>query len=227
MKKLKSSKKQFAVLGLGVFGSSVAKTLSEFDCEVLALDLDIKCVNRLADLVTSAMQCDITDIDQMRNTGVGECDVAIVGMGTHLEETVLAIMHLKELGVPYVIAKAKNKRYMQIFSNVGADRIVRPEKEMGVHIAKSLLSNNIVEMIDIDNEYSMVELDVPIAWAGKSLREMDVRNRYGINVMGVRHAKDQKLSLSLDVDEPLALGDHLMIIADHDTFTVLDQLNRR
>lgn len=226
MKILKSSKKQYAVLGLGIFGSTVAKTLSEYDCEVLALDNDFKCVNRMADIVTQSMRCDITDLDELRSTGVADCDVAIVGMGNHLEETVLAIINLKELGVPYVVAKAKNKRYKQIFTTVGADRVVRPEKEMGTQIAKSLLSNNIVEMFDIDKEYSMVEIEAPLSWVGKSLRELDARNRYGINVLGIRRPQNQKLSLSPDADYIIDACDHLVVIADRTNFTQLDELNR-
>jgi len=226
MKRSKNMKKQYAVLGLGIFGSTVAKTLSQYDCEVLALDIDIKCVNRMADLVTQAMQCDITDIDQLRTSGVSDCDVAIVGMGNHLEETVLAIINLKELGVPYVVAKAKNKRYMQIFTTVGADRIVRPEKEMGKQIAKSLLSNNIVEMLDIDNEFSLVEIEAPCSWVGKSLRELDARRRYGVNVLGIRGIADRKLSLTTDADYIIDACDHLVMIADGNTFAHMDEWNK-
>lgn len=226
MKVLKRTKKQYAVLGLGVFGSTVAKTLSRYDCEVLALDIDIKCVNRLADMVTQAMQCDITDLEQLRATGIADCDVAIVGMGNHLEETVLAIINLKELEVPYIVAKAKNKRYMQIFSSVGANRVVRPEKEMGRVVAKSLLSNNIVDMIDIDDEYSMLELEAPLSWVGKSLKDLDARRRYGINVLGIRRPQDKKLSMSPDADYIIDACDHLVVIADADTFAKLDDFNR-
>lgn len=226
MKILKSSKKQYAVLGLGIFGSTVAKKLSEFDCEVLALDGDIKCVNRMADIVTQAVQCDITDVEQLRAAGVADCDVAIVGMGTHLEETVMAIISLKELGVPYIIAKAKNKRYMQIFSKVGADRVVRPEKEMGVQVAKSLLSNSIIDMVDIDDEYSMVEIAAPEKWIGKTLRELDARNRFGINVLGIRKPQNRKLSLAPDAGYAIQHDDHLVIIADVATIEKFDYLNK-
>lgn len=226
MKTMKSIKRQYAVLGLGIFGSTVAKTLSAYDCEVLALDVDIKCVNRMADIVTQAMQCDITDLEQLRTAGVADCDVAIVGMGNHLEETVLAVINLKELGVPYIIAKAKNKRYMQIFSKVGADRVVRPEKEMGAQVAKSLLSKNIIDMIDIDDEYSMVEIEAPGSWVGKSLRELDVRNRFGINVLGIRKTCNRKLSISPDAGYIIEPDDHLMVIADVATFAQFDNLNK-
>ena len=117
----KYTDRQYAVLGLGIFGSTVAKTLSRYNCDVIAVDSDIKCVNRMADIVTQAMQCDITDIDQLRAAGIQDCDVAIVSMGNHLEESVMGIINLKELGIPYIVAKAKNKRYMQIFLELGAN----------------------------------------------------------------------------------------------------------
>ena len=137
MKKI--SNRQYVVLGLGIFGSTVAKTLSSYNCEVIALDNDEKCVDRMADIVTQSMMCDITDINQLREAGVQDCDIAIVSMGSHLEESVMGIINLKELGVPYIVAKAKNKRYMQIFTELGANKVVRPEKEMGEQVAKGVL----------------------------------------------------------------------------------------
>ena len=98
----KFSNRQYVVLGLGIFGSTVAKTLSSYNCEVIALDNDEKCVDRMADIVTQSMLCDITDINQLREAGVQDCDIAIVSMGSHLEESVMAIINLKELGVPYI-----------------------------------------------------------------------------------------------------------------------------
>lgn len=223
---MKREDKQYAVLGLGVFGSTVAKTLSAYNYEVVAVDADLKCVERMADIVTQAVQCDITDKEELRAAGVGDCDIAIVGMGSHLEATVMAIINLKELGVPYIIAKAKNKRYMQIFSKVGADRVVRPEKEMGVVVAKSLLSNSIIDMIDIDGDYSLVELKVPPKWVDHSLRELDVRNRYGINVIGVRKHNSQKLSVSLDADYVIEEDDQMVVIADTKTIEKFDYMNK-
>ena len=173
MKKYKD--RQYAVLGLGIFGSTVAKTLSKFNCEVIAVDTDIKCVDRMADIVTQAIQCDITDINQLRAAGIQDCDIAIVSMGSHFEESVMAIINLKELGVPYIVAKAKNKRYMQIFKELGANKVVRPEKEMGEMVAKSVLGKNIVDIVDLDHEYSVVEIPTPGAWVGKTLIELDLR----------------------------------------------------
>lgn len=214
---LKRNERQYCVLGLGVFGSTVAKTLSNFDCEVLAIDKDMKCVERLADLVTQAVQCDITNKEQLRAVGVEDCDVAIVGTGSHLEESVIAIMTLKELGVPFVIAKAKNKTYMEIFKKVGADRVVRPEKEVGKQLGKSLLSRNIFDMIDIDSDYSIVELKVPKNWVGKSLKEINVRSRFGINVIGMRDVHTSMLKMNIDVDYRFESDDHIVIVTDMET----------
>lgn len=217
---------QFVVLGLGVFGSTVAKTLSEYNCEVLAIDKDIKCVDRVAEYVTQAVQSDITDKEQLMAAGAADCDIAIVGTGSHLEESVMCIINLKELGVPYIIAKAKNKRYMQIFSRVGADRVIRPEKEIGEQVAKSILSNNIIDMIDIDDEYSIMEVMMPQKWIGRSLKDLDARNKYGINVIGIRKQADLHLSISPDADYVLEADDHMMVIADVKTFERFDFLNK-
>lgn len=220
---MRKEKKQYAVLGLGVFGSTVAKTLSSYDMDVIAIDSDIKCVNRIADNVNEALQCDVTELEQLSQTGVGDCDIAIVGMGSHLEESVMAIINLKELGVPYIIVKAKNKRYGEIFSKVGADRIIQPEKEMGKQLAKSLLGNKIVEMFDLDSEFSIVEVEVPYRWIGSTLRNLDVRKKYGINVIGIR--KGNHLTVSPGADYVLAVDDHLVVIADLKTLSKIDFLN--
>lgn len=220
---MRKDKKQYAVLGLGVFGSTVAKTLSSYDMDVIAIDSDIKCVNRIADNVNEALQCDVTELEQLSQTGVGDCDIAIVGMGSHLEESVMAIINLKELGVPYIIVKAKNKRYGEIFSKVGADRIIQPEKEMGKQLAKSLLGNKIVEMFDLDSEFSIVEVEVPYRWIGSTLRNLDVRKKYGINVIGIRQG--DHLTVSPGADYTLAVNDHLVVIADLKTLSKIDFLN--
>ena len=183
----KYQNRQYAVLGLGIFGSTVAKTLSKYNAEVIAVDIDQKCVNRMADVVTQAMQCDITDIDQLRAAGIQDCDVAVVSMGNHLEQSVMAIINLKELGIPYIVAKAKNKRYMQIFSKIGANKVVRPEKEMGEQVAKGILGKNIIDIIDLDSEYSVVEIPAPKEWTGKTLIDLNLRRKYGINVIGIRN----------------------------------------
>lgn len=216
--------KQFAVLGLGIFGSTVAKTLAKYDCEVIAVDSDIKCVERVVDDVTSAMMLDITDLEALRSSGIGECDVAIVGLGSHLEESILAIINLKELGVPYIIAKAKNKRYMQIMYSVGANKVIRPEKEMGEQIAKQVLSKNIIDLICVDEDYSIVELRAPYSWYGKSLIELDLRNKYGINIIAIRQRNEKTLNFSPEANYLLQEDDNLLIISDDDTVKKINSI---
>ena len=173
------------------------------------------------------MMCDITDINQLREAGVQDCDIAIVSMGSHLEESVMGIINLKELGVPYIVAKAKNKRYMQIFTELGANKVVRPEKEMGEQVAKGVLGKNIIDVVDLDKEYSIVEIPTPPQWVGKSLIELDLRRRFGINVVGIRSYLQEHLNVCPDAEYKIQKEDHLVVIADCktlDRFDVLDQL---
>ncbi len=209
-----SQRKSYCVLGLGIFGSTLAKKLALYNHEVIAVDNDMSCVERITDSVDVCIKADFTDVEQLRAIGVADCDVAIVATGSHLEESVLAIMNLKELGVPYVVAKAKNKKFQNILLKVGADRVVRPEREMGERVAKQLVSQNIVDLIDIDDEYSIVEIVAPGKWIDKSLIELNLRNAYGINVLGIRKNANDKLSISPAADYKIALGDRLLVIAD-------------
>lgn len=206
--------KQYAVIGLGVFGSTIAKTLSRSGCEVLAVDKNLECVERIADDVTKAVQADATDIDELTSLGIQDFDVVVVAIGNHLEDSILTVMNAKELGVKHVIAKAKNKTFMQILDKVGADRVVRPEKEMGMKIAKSLMRHNIVDLVELDPEYCVVEMIAPHQWVGKSLKILNVRAAYGFNILGVKYAGEDKLRLSVDPDYAIREGDHFLVVAE-------------
>lgn len=220
---MSNKNKSFAILGLGIFGSTISKALSDYNYEVIAADRDITCVDRVAEFVTNAVQIDITDVDQLRAIGVADCDVAVVATGSHLEDSIMAIMNLKELGVPYIVAKAKNKKYMNILEKIGADRVIRPEKEMGERVAKQLVSSNIVDLIDIDDEYSIVEIIAPEAWTNKSLKVLNLRVNYGINILGVRKRPGEHLSISPDADYMIEKNDRLLVIADNEVFKKFDK----
>lgn len=224
---MSNKNKTFAILGLGVFGSTIAKSLSNYNYEIIAVDSDISCVDRVADFVSNAVQADITDIDQLRAIGVQDCDCGIVGTGSHLEDSIMAIMNLKELGVPYVIAKAKNKKYMEIFTKIGADRVIRPEKEMGERVAKQLVSRSIVDLIEIDNEYSVIEIIAPELWYGKSLKDLDLRAAFGINILGIRKKPGEHLSISPSADYVIEPSDRLLVIADNQVFKKFDKTFNR
>ena len=216
---------QYAVLGLGIFGSTVSKTLSRYNCEVIAIDKNMECVQRMADIVSVAIQGDITDINVLRNAGVADCDVAVVSTGSHLEESILCVLNLKELGVPYIVAKAKNKSYKQILEKVGADKVVRPEKEMGVETAKGLLDRKIIDMVDIDDEYSIIEVATPNSWIGFTLADLDVRNRFNINILGIRH-NDNRLDVTPSANYTLTQEDHLLLISTAESFRKIDFLDK-
>ncbi|MGL5978197.1 MAG: potassium channel family protein [Erysipelotrichaceae bacterium] len=227
MKKINT--KQYAILGLGIFGSSVAKTLSEYHCEVLAIDQDIKNVERVSEYVTTAVQADITQKEELMAAGVSDCDVAIIAVGSHLEDSVICAINLKEMGVPYVVAKAKNKRYMQILEKVGVDYIVRPEKEIGERLAKKLLSKNIVDISEIDSDYTVLEIEPPHSWIGKSLSDLDLRMRYQINVIGIRsncvQCSNSKLQITFDANYTIHQDDHLLVIAEISVIEDIDKIN--
>ena len=214
--------KQFVILGLGVFGSTIAKTLASFDQEVLAIDKDPECVDRVADFVTKAVIGDITDKDFLSELGVNEFDVGIVAIGDHLEESILGVMNLKELGVNYIVAKAKNKRFMQVLEKVGADRVVRPEKEMGLKIARNLLRTNITDLIQLDDTYSVVEMKPAKEWVGKSIMELDLRKKYNINILGKRNKETLKLEFFIDPKYILQADDHFLLVADTEKIERLD-----
>lgn len=216
--------KQYVVLGLGVFGSTIAKTLSQFEQEVLAIDKDVECVERVADFVTKAVVGDITDKDFLADLGISEFDVGIVAIGDHLEESILGVMNLKELGVNYIVAKAKNKRFMQVLEKVGADRVVRPEKEMGLKIARNLLRKNITDLIQLDDTYSIVEMKPAKQWIGKSLMNLDLRKKYNINILGKRNKETYKLEFFIDPSYVVEEDDHFLLVADTEKIERLDYI---
>lgn len=216
--------KQYVVLGLGVFGSTIAKTLSQFEQEVLAIDKDVECVERVADFVTKAVVGDITDKDFLADLGISEFDVGIVAIGDHLEESILGVMNLKELGVNYIVAKAKNKRFMQVLEKVGADRVVRPEKEMGLKIARNLLRKNITDLIQLDDTYSIVEMKPAKQWIGKSLMNLDLRTKYNINILGKRNKETYKLEFFIDPSYVVEDDDHFLLVADTEKIERLDYI---
>ena len=203
--------KQVVVLGLGVFGSTITKTLSQYGCEVVAVDKCPECVQRVSEFATKAVIGDITDKDFLIDLGIEEFDVGIVAIGNHLEESLLGVLNLKEIGIPYIIAKAKNKRFKSILEKIGADRIIRPEKEMGERLARTLLRKNITDLVELDENYSLVEMKVPQAWVGHTLSSLDLRKKYGINILGQRDMETQKIELYVNPEHVLRVSDHFLM----------------
>ena len=216
--------KQFVVLGLGIFGSTLVKTLSQFGREVIAIDKDSENVQRVSEFATKAVIGDVTDIQFLTDLGLDDIDVGIVAIGDRLEDSILATMNLKELGVPYVIVKTKNKRFKVVLERIGADHVVRPEKEMGEKIARTLLRKNIKDLIELDEENCIVEMKVPQSWIGKSLSQLDLRKLYSINVLGKRDPKTHKLEVPVDPSAPIEMNDTFLVLGQTDKIEKYDYL---
>lgn len=208
-----AKQKQVAILGLGVFGSTLAETLSDYGVEVLAIDNNEQCVDRIKDNVTRAAIADVTDKDQMLELGVNEFDTVVVSISKHFEESVLATMILKEFGVPNIIVKARTKRKKVILEKVGADVVVNVEKDMANKVAKTLLRRSIVDIVELDEEYSIVEIHTPNSWIGKDLKTLNVRQEYGMNIVGVRCDADEKMNMDFTADYIVKPSDHFLVVA--------------
>ena len=214
-----SIKKSYAVLGLGRYGSSVAKELARCGADILAVDRDIELVNNLTGDVPLCKCADITDPAVIKQLGISNFDVVIIAAGGSLEVSVLATMLCKEAGVKTVIAKCSSEMHRKILSKVGADKVVLPESESGTRLAKNLLSSGFVDIMELDNNVSIIELDILPDWIGKSLIQLDLRKKYDINVIALK--KDGKISVSINPSEPLSEGTQLVVIADTSNLTNL------
>lgn len=183
-------KKQFAVIGVGRFGSSLARTLHQMGYEVLAIDSDEQEIEAIMHDVTHAVQVDALDMDSMKALGIRNFDVVIVGIGNDLQASVLVTVQLKEMGVQNVVAKAMNDLHGRVLEKVGADKVVYPERDMGVRVAHRLVSANVIDQIQLSSDYSIVELQTPPELVGRTLGEANLRARYGVAVLAFRRGPE-------------------------------------
>lgn len=207
-----SINKNYAVFGLGRYGTAVAKELLSGGVEVLAVDIDQNKVNTAAIDLPICKCADITDPEVVRQLGIAAVDVVVVAMAGNLEASVMAVTICKELGVKTVIAKASSVMHQKILERVGADIVVFPENESGVRLAKNLLSSGFVDMITLSKDFSMVELDVRPEWVGKSLMELNLRKKHAINVVAIK--RGGRLEINIDPLEKLSQDSSLIVIAN-------------
>ena len=218
-KKSRNGRKEFVVFGMGKFGTSVAKTLADNGCQVMAVDSDPDKVEEIAEHVTYAVCMDVTDADAIHSLGIRNFDGAIVAIGENLEASVLVTIITKELGIPYVLAKAQTELQAKVLKKVGADKIIFPEKESGIRIANNLASDNFFDAIELSTKYSLMDLDVPAEWIGKTLRELNLRATKKINIIGIR--RNEEFEITPDPDAPLTEEDVLVVIGKNQTLTKL------
>ena len=214
-----SMKKTYAVFGLGRYGIAVARELVNNGMEVIAVDTDERIVNAAADVLPICKCADITDPDVIRQLGIANVDVVIIAMATNLEASVMAVTLCKEIGVKTVIAKSANAMHQKILKRVGADKVVFPENESGIRLAKNLLSSGFVDMVSLAKNVSMIELDVKPEWLGKNLIELNLRKKYSINVVALR--KGESVSVDIDPRAPLQAEDKLIVIANTEKLSKL------
>lgn len=211
--------KSFVVIGLGRFGTRIAEKLYDMNCEVLAVDIDNEKVQQIADDVTQAVAGDARDKDVLRALGVRNCDCAIVAIASNLSSSVFITMNLKELEVPYIVAKAQGTMHQRILEKLGADSVIIPEQEMADRIAHKLVEPNILDFIEISDEYSLVEEQAPDSWINKSIRDLSVRARLGVNIIAVKNGKD--INIAPGGDYIVRNGDVLVIIGKYDALAKL------
>ena len=184
-------RKQFVVIGLGRFGTSVAQTLSTLGHDVLAMDKDEHSVQVIMQDVTQAVQADARDEETLRALGVRNFDVAIVAIGDDLEANILITLMLKEMGVPYVVTKAQNALHGKVLEKIGADKIIYPEQDMGFRLANNLVRTNVMDFIELSLDYSIFEIIASSQFVGKTLGELNLRAVYGLNVVAIKQNADQ------------------------------------
>ena len=205
-------KKTYAVFGLGRYGIAVARELVDHGMEVIAVDSEDRIVNMAADELPICKCADVTDPDVIRELGIANVDVVIIAMANNLEASVMAVTLCKEIGVKTVIAKCANEMHQKILLRVGADKVVFPENESGIRLARNLLSSGFVDMVSLAKNMSMIELDVKREWVGKNLIELNLRKKHSINVVALR--RGDMVSVDIDPHAPLSPDDKFIVIAN-------------
>jgi len=223
--------RQFAVLGLGRFGSSVASVLAKKGYQVLAIDSNENKVQAISDEVTQAVCLDATDEKALRTIGIENVDVAIVGVGTNLEASILITLNLKEIGLKEIVCKAVSEDHKKVLEKIGSTKVVQPEHEMGKRVANSLVSTSVIEQIQLSDEASVVELISPKEFIGKSLREVDIRAKFGVTVIAVKRKipsaskkeEEEIINVSPKAEDIIKKGDILVVLGSNENIDKLKQ----
>lgn len=209
--------KQYIVIGAGKFGSSVAVNMASMGQQVLVVDKDENKIQNIADKVTHAIIADATDEKTLKSLEIGNFDVAIIGIGTDIKSAMLVTLLAKEQGVEHIICKALDELQAKVLYKIGADRVVFPERDMGIRIAQNLLTSNILDSIELDPEYCILEITLREEWIGKTLKELNFRARYGLNVLAIKRGTHLKVTPS--AEEKLNVGDILVILGANSVLT--------
>ena len=205
-------------------GASVATTMHLLGHQVMAIDKGEEIIQNISDKVTHAAIVDVTDEVALRSLGLGNFDVAIVAIGSDIRASIMATLIAKEMGVPHIVCKAKDELQAKVLYKIGADRVVFPERDMGVRVAHNLVSDNILDHIELDPEYSIVEIVTPNKWVGKTLIELDLRAKYEITVLAIKTGKS--INVTPSPQEELKAGSILVVIGQNNSISAIASENK-
>ena len=214
--------KSYIVIGLGLFGAETARKLCALGGEVLAMDIRSDLVNQVANDVTHAVVGDAQDKEVLRALGAGSFDCAIVAIGDDLAASVLTVMNLKELGVPYVVCKAHDETHRRVMEKLDVDRVVIPEYEFAAKLARSLSSHNVLDYIELSEDYGILEVPAPKGWIGKTILELDVRAKLGVNIIAVEN--EHTTNVSPSANYKIAAGDVMVVLGDNKALEAVQKL---
>ncbi len=218
-------KQQFAVIGIGRFGSSVAKSLHAFGYEVLAIDSNEQRVQNISTFVTQAVQADSTDEEALRTLGIDRFDVVVVAIGMNIQASILTSLILKDMGIPKLIVKAQNDLQAKVLSKIGADKVVFPERDMGNRVAHHLISPNVMDYVELSDGYSIVEMKAPPQMIGKSLKQLNIRAKYNCNVMAVK--TNGVMNITPSADALIRVTDTLVIVGKNEHLLKFEKMFAR
>ncbi|MCR8849198.1 TrkA family potassium uptake protein [Rossellomorea sp. SC111] len=208
-------KKEFVVIGLGRFGGSIVRSLADQGMEVMAIDQDEDKVNEFSSIASHAVVADSTDESVLKSLGIRNFDHVIVAIGDDIQSSVLTTLMLKEIGVKKITVKAQNDYHEKVLRKIGANQVVHPERDMGRRIAHNIISNNVLDYLELSDEHSIVEIVASEHLSGNSLIDLDIRAQFGINIVAIKREKD--IIVSPQADEQIRVGDILIVIgADTD-----------
>jgi len=214
--------RSYVVIGLGLFGQALARQLCSLGAEVLAMDIRSDLVQQLANDVTHAVVGDAQDKEVLRALGIRDMDCAIIAIGDDLAASVLITMNLQELGVPYIVCKAHDETHRRVLEKLGVQRVVIPEKDQAQRLARSLHSHNVLEYIELSEEYGILEVPAPKSWVGKSLKELNVRAKLGVNIIAVE--SDRTTNVSPSADYRILSEDVLVVLGDNAALEAVQKL---
>ncbi|MBM7625011.1 potassium channel family protein [Sporohalobacter salinus] len=203
--------RQFIVVGLGRFGTSVATSLAEEGYDVLAIDREEDPIQDITDKVTHAVQADATDEDSLKTLGISNFDIAVVSIGDDIQSSLLATLILKELGVEYVVVKAQDQLHGKVLNKIGADKIVYPERDMGVRVAYNLVTTNVLDYIELSQDYSIIEVLATEELTGKTLKELELRAKFGINVIAIKKGEGE-INVTPKANDMIEVEDILVVM---------------